>query len=411
MSKDRKREKSTRKKGSSLPAFDFGEGLLKGKATEDSEADPTSESTSSPSKASDETPPKAVVVEEVTLDSMVIDDPPTEDLIIADATDSIYDSAPVKKFELPAFGFAEDLLREYRAKKAAEAASETGSKPDTSTTENSPPESSAPISPAQESPTPQEDPPTQETSFGDIAAVEEPDSGPANLGAGTPGVRPSETQTLTFDTTEMKAAIAVESTDGAAEDRIFAFADSLNARIGQDEQVKAKRLETWLTLILADELFALPVDPVRQVLRLSSITRVPHAPTPIRGVTNVRGRVIPVIDLRLRLDLPESALDRGSRIVVVHSRGRLLGLLVDAVQQVVHLDMDLVQPPPDDVMTRQSDYISGVYDWQDKLLLLLDVDRALILREASANFSIPQETPRSSQGASRQGPSMGWGNI
>ena len=161
----------------------------------------------------------------------------------------------------------------------------------------------------------------------------------------------------------------------------MSFADSLQAG-AEEEPAKKVRLETWVTLSLADETFALPVAPVREILRISSITRVPHAPHPIRGVTNLRGRVIPIIDLRIRLQLPEKEMTRSSRIVVVSSRGRLLGLLVDSVHQVVHLDLDLVQPPPDDVMTAQSDYISGVYHVEDELVLLLDVDRVLVIRDS-----------------------------
>lgn len=164
------------------------------------------------------------------------------------------------------------------------------------------------------------------------------------------------------------------------EDRVFAFTDSLETGTEEEEQAPV-RLETWLTFGLAGEVFALPVDPVHEVVRPTSITRVPHAPYPIRGVTNLRGRVVPVIDLRLRLELPPGELTRTSRIVVVGSRGRRLGLLVDAVHQVVHLDVDRVQAPPDDVMTLQSDYILGVYYLGDELILLLDVDRVLIIKE------------------------------
>lgn len=166
------------------------------------------------------------------------------------------------------------------------------------------------------------------------------------------------------------------------ENRIFRFADSLERGSGESEsRATPRRLQTCLTLTLAGETFALPVKPVREILRLSSITRVPHAPHPIRGVTNLRGRVLPVIDLRLRIELPEGEITRASRIVVVTSRGRLLGLLVDAVHQVVHIDLNQVQPPPDDVMTFKSDYISGVYHLGEQLVLLLDVDRTLIVRE------------------------------
>jgi purine-binding chemotaxis protein CheW len=91
-----------------------------------------------------------------------------------------------------------------------------------------------------------------------------------------------------------------------------------------------------------------------------------------------------VIDLRMRVGLEPSEIGRQSRVVAVASRGRLLGLLVDAVHQVVHLDLNRVQPPPEDVMTVQSDYILGVYHQDDSMILLLDVDRALVLRDKAA---------------------------
>ncbi len=169
--------------------------------------------------------------------------------------------------------------------------------------------------------------------------------------------------------------------DPADPRRIFAFADGLERNVAAEPEAAPVRLETWVAFSLAGEVFALPVNPIREVVRVASITRVPHAPKPIRGVTNRRGRVIPVIDLRLRIELPPTELGRASRIIVVNSRRRLLGLLVDAVHQVIHIDLEQVQPPPDDVMTVQSDYLSGVYHLDDQLILLLDIDRALIIHD------------------------------
>lgn len=187
---------------------------------------------------------------------------------------------------------------------------------------------------------------------------------------------------------QVRSEAEAGSADGepAPSERIFTFADSLDAAARDEEEATAPvRLATWVTFRLAGETFALPVEPVREVLRVQSVTRVPHAPEPIRGVSNLRGRVIPVIDLRVRIGLPAADLDRASRVIVVGSRGRLLGLLVDAVRHVVHLDLDRVQAPPEDVMTVQSDYISGVYHLEDQLVLLLDVDRALIVREPESS--------------------------
>ena len=163
--------------------------------------------------------------------------------------------------------------------------------------------------------------------------------------------------------------------------RIYTFADGLDVgRRDEESEATPQRLTSWVTFSLAGEVFALPVEPIREVLRVTSITRVPHAPQPIRGVTNLRGRVIPVIDLRRRIDLPTTDLDRSSRVIVVASRGRLLGLLVDVVHQVLRVDLNQVQAPPEDVMTEQSDYILGVYHHGEQLILLFDVDRALVIQ-------------------------------
>jgi purine-binding chemotaxis protein CheW len=167
-------------------------------------------------------------------------------------------------------------------------------------------------------------------------------------------------------------------------ERLFAFADSLekqNAERESEEKTETK-LETWVTFLLDSEDFGLPVSHVLEILRVSGITRVPHAPHPVRGVTNLRGRVLPVVDLRVRLGLQEKDLDVRSRILVVSSAGRLMGLLVDAVYQVVRIDRNNIQPPPPDIMTEQSDYILGVYHLQARIAILLDVDRVLLIHDS-----------------------------
>lgn len=178
---------------------------------------------------------------------------------------------------------------------------------------------------------------------------------------------------------EAAAALAADDPE-----RIYDFADRLQGRSRDREKDEEERqqLEPFVTFDLADEVFGLPVRPIREVMRISDITRVPHAPRPIRGVTNLRGRVIPVIDLRQRIGLPPAEIEKTHRIIVVAARQRLIGLLVDGVRQVVHLDVLRIQPPPDDVMTVQSDYISGIYHQERELILLLDVERSLVVKES-----------------------------
>ncbi len=175
-------------------------------------------------------------------------------------------------------------------------------------------------------------------------------------------------------------------------DRVYQFAD----RIGTADATPQaqKRYEIWVTFLLAGVTYGLPVTHVQEILRVESITRVPHAPATIRGVTNMRGRVLPVVDLRVRLGLPEVPTDASSRLVVASSRGRSIALLVDTVMQVQRVDTAEIQPPPPDVMTDDSDYIVGVHQVADRLVVLLDVDRVLIVKDRGQVRTDPKEMRR-----------------
>ncbi len=165
---------------------------------------------------------------------------------------------------------------------------------------------------------------------------------------------------------------------------IYTFTDSLQTANGEVAQRRV-RIETWVTFALGGETFGLPVTHVVEILRVSGITRVPHAPPTVRGMTNMRGKVLPVVDLRVCLGLPPLELDAQRRILVVASRGRHIGLLVDAVQQVERIDRESVQPPPPDVMTAESEYIIGVIQVSARLVILLDADRVLSIHSAAGD--------------------------
>jgi purine-binding chemotaxis protein CheW len=165
-------------------------------------------------------------------------------------------------------------------------------------------------------------------------------------------------------------------------DPVYQLADSL-APIPTADHSNDPVWETWVTLALAGETYALPVTHVREILRVSTITRVPHAPPGVRGVTNLRGRVLPVVDLRCRLGLPAVEPTDTSRILVADSQGRVLGLLADGVRHVARLDRRQVQPVPADVLTTQSDYIVGAINMDDHMVILLHVDRVVATRNLS----------------------------
>ncbi|MDJ0766835.1 MAG: chemotaxis protein CheW [Myxococcota bacterium] len=176
------------------------------------------------------------------------------------------------------------------------------------------------------------------------------------------------------------SAKANDTADGP--DRIHAFADSLTTQGVLDEETIQQELETWVTFNLAGETFSLPVTAVQEILRVETITPVPHAPYTVRGIINMRGRVVPVVDFRTRLSLPDKEIDNSSRILITSTRDHLVGLLVDSVEQVVNLDMKTVEPPPRDIMTDQSEYFTGVCRHNDKLVFLLDVDQVLLVPDS-----------------------------
>jgi purine-binding chemotaxis protein CheW len=167
--------------------------------------------------------------------------------------------------------------------------------------------------------------------------------------------------------------------DLGGRERVFSFADSLEGS-WRREEAPSERPESWVTFDLAGETYALPVSAVQEIVRPGQITRVPHAPAPVRGITNLRGRVLAVVDLRVRLGLA-AAGETGdkSRILVVAARERTLGLLVDAARQVIKLLPSAVQPPPADIRSESTDFLLGVYHLADELVILLDVDRVLLV--------------------------------
>ena len=163
-------------------------------------------------------------------------------------------------------------------------------------------------------------------------------------------------------------------------DALLRFADGVARDAEPPAPAPAGELHL-VTFALAGEEFGIPVTQVREVIRVGEITRVPQAPPHVRGVTNLRGRILPVVDLRSRLALEPAAPTPRSRIVVVEVADRVLGLLVDAVLQVAKVPLESVAPPPEEVRTADSEYLRGVARWNGRLIILLELEKALLLHE------------------------------
>jgi purine-binding chemotaxis protein CheW len=167
--------------------------------------------------------------------------------------------------------------------------------------------------------------------------------------------------------------------DHAEDARPAARAHSLSffAAPVREERKAAEATEHLATFVLSGEEYGVDVRLVQEIIRVSEITPVPRAPASIKGVINLRGRVIPVIDLKRKLRLGEVEPDKRARIVVVRLGDRLIGLLVDAASQVLKVPVSSVDPAPDAVMEIDADFIRGVAKLPDRLIILVDLGRIL----------------------------------
>ena len=160
---------------------------------------------------------------------------------------------------------------------------------------------------------------------------------------------------------------------------LLEFADSLAPALPATPAVPTDAQVQLVTFALDREEYAVPISQVREVIRVGDLTRVPEAPQHIRGVTNLRGRILPVVELRSRLGLaPLDTPGPRARIIVVETDGRILGLLVDSVSHVLKVTAGMVIDAPAEVTSAQGNYVTGVARIDSRLVILLDLDRALL---------------------------------
>jgi purine-binding chemotaxis protein CheW len=130
-----------------------------------------------------------------------------------------------------------------------------------------------------------------------------------------------------------------------------------------------------VTFEVADEEFAVDILAVQEINRMMELTRVPQSPPDVEGVINLRGRIIPVVDLRKRFGMGTAQRTESNRIIVVEVHGRVIGFIVDRVHEVLRIDGGIVEPAPAMACSIDSEFIAGVGKLEDRLLILLDIDR------------------------------------
>ncbi|NCO35341.1 MAG: chemotaxis protein CheW [Armatimonadetes bacterium CG2_30_59_28] len=139
---------------------------------------------------------------------------------------------------------------------------------------------------------------------------------------------------------------------------------------------------------LADEEFAVEVGQVQEIVEMLAITRLPRAPHFIKGIINLRGKILPVIDLRERLGLPEQCTE-AQRIVITRLEDQSVGMIVDAVTEVLRIPQATIEPPPQMVSDVSGAYLRGIGRLDGRLLILMDLTKVLSTEDAEALVAQP----------------------
>ncbi|EAT14634.1 chemotaxis protein CheW [Desulfuromonas acetoxidans] len=158
-----------------------------------------------------------------------------------------------------------------------------------------------------------------------------------------------------------------------------------------------EQMNQYLTFKLDDEVFALEIGKVREVLDFTEVTKVPQTPVFMRGVINLRGSVVPVVDMRVKFSMDEAEATVNTCIiiteVVMDGEPSVLGALVDSVQEVLELDPDQIEPPPRIGTKLDTEFIRGMGKHNEEFIIILDIDRVFSADE----ISLIQATNRSAE--------------
>jgi purine-binding chemotaxis protein CheW len=152
------------------------------------------------------------------------------------------------------------------------------------------------------------------------------------------------------------------------------------------QELEANENETNGTLQLvsfrlANEEYGIEITKVQEIILMGEITRIPQTPVYIKGLINLRSSVIPIVDLRQRFGMVCSDATDETRIMVVNVEGRTIGIIVDAVSEVLRVSQNHIAPPPPVVAALGKEYLTGLVKFENRLLIMLNIDRILSLEE------------------------------
>jgi purine-binding chemotaxis protein CheW len=142
---------------------------------------------------------------------------------------------------------------------------------------------------------------------------------------------------------------------------------------------------------LDNEYYAIAITKIQEIILMKPITRIPQVPDFIEGLINLRGSVIPIVNLRKRFSLPPREVDDETRTIVVNIQDKTVGCIVDAVTQVMRINREQIQPPPLSVLAVSQQYIAGLARLDDRLLIILDIERLFDEQSAVVSGQWPEK--------------------
>jgi len=144
---------------------------------------------------------------------------------------------------------------------------------------------------------------------------------------------------------------------------------------------KAAEKQEFLAFTLGSEEYCIDILKVQEIRGYEPVTPLPNTPAFMKGVVNLRGLIVPIIDLRIKLDLYKVEYDQFTVVIILGIRGRIIGVVVDSVSDVVALEADEIKPAPQIGAAIQTDYINGLASVDERMLIIIDIEKLATIEE------------------------------
>ncbi|MEW6982819.1 chemotaxis protein CheW [Colwelliaceae bacterium 6471] len=162
----------------------------------------------------------------------------------------------------------------------------------------------------------------------------------------------------------------------------------------QKESIEAESASLeFLTFILGDEHYGLDIMKVKEIRGYEPVTKIANAPPFIKGVLNLRGDIVPIIDLRLKFNVGEATYNEFTIVIMLHIDERIIGVVVDAVSDVINIQNEDIKPPPEFGVAFDSQYLHGLAPVNEQMVILLNIEKLI----SSQELGLFENTPASQE--------------